>query len=257
MQLNRIYHGDCLEVMKSIPDKSVDMVLCDLPYGTTRLSWDNVIPFDRLWQQYFRVAKDNAAFVLTAQQPFATDLINSCRKYFRYEIIWQKSQVMGFLDAKRKPLRTHENILVFYRRLPTYNPQKTKVENDKKSLGRKRTNSGSFDGYQEFRKPDYVYVEDGSRYPTSVLKISSWNGALFGKTDNAVIHPTQKPVTLFEWLIKTFTNEGETVLDNCSGSGTTAIACLRNNRNYICIEKNEKYYNDSIKRVENEKYKLF
>jgi len=257
MELNRIYHGDCLEVMKDIPDGSVDMILCDLPYGTTRLEWDNVIPFDKLWEQYFRVAKENAAFVLTAQQPFATDLINSCRKHFRYEIIWQKTQVMGFLDAKRKPLRTHENILLFYRKLPTYNPQKTQVEKDKQSWGRKRTNSGGFDGYQEFRKPDYVYVEDGSRFPTSVLKISSWNGALFGKTDKAVTHPTQKPVPLFEWLIKTYTNEGETVLDNCSGSGTTAIACIRNNRNYICIEKNEQYYNDSLKRIENEKYKLF
>lgn len=255
MELNRIYNQDCLKGMRDIPDNSVDMVLCDLPYGTTQFTWDNVIPFDKLWEQYFRVAKENAAFVLTAQQPFATDLINSCRKYFRYEIIWQKTQVMGFLDAKRKPLRTHENILLFYRKLPTYNPQKTTIEKSKQSWGRKRTNSGGFEGYQEFRKPDYVYTEDGTRYPTSVLKISSWNGALFGKTERGVKHPTQKPVDLFRWLIRTYSNPGDVVLDNCMGSGTTAIACIREGRRFVGFETDKKYFDYSIHRIDEEVYK--
>lgn len=254
MELNRIYHGDCLEVMKDIPDGSVDMILCDLPYGTTDCAWDIVIPFDRLWEQYLRITKDNSAICLTSQQPFTTDLINSCRKLFRYEIIWEKTQKMGFVNANKMPLRSHENILVFYKKLPTYNPQKTFDET--KNTGRiRKQRSGRYQGYSMINSG--TYKEDGWRYPHSVLKVSNWNGALFGNNSNATKHPTQKPVALFEWLIKTYTNEGETVLDNCSGSGTTAIACIRNNRNYICIEKNEQYYNDSLKRVENEKYKLF
>lgn len=234
----KLLHGDCLELMKEIADKSIDMILCDLPYGTTNIKWDVVIPFPPLWENYLRIIKDNGAIVLTAQQPFTTDLINSCRKYFRYEIIWEKTQKMGFLDANRKPLRAHENILLFYKKSPTYNPQKIKVD---VPIGRVRQQSGSrAEHYNKMRTGRHV--DDGTRFPASVLKISNWNGALFGKTNNATKHPTQKPVALFEWLVKTYTNEGEIVLDNCMGSGTTGIACKNLNRDFIGIEKEEKYF---------------
>lgn len=240
---------DCLDLLKSLPDASVDLMLQDPPYGTTRLEWDKAPDFSTLWPEWLRVCKENAAIIFTSQQPFTTDLINSCRKFYRYEIIWQKTQVMGFLDAKRKPLRTHENIIVFYKKQPTYNPQKTQVSSDKMSWGRTRKNAGGFDGYQEFRKDDYKYVEDGSRYPTSVINISSWNGALFGKTSREVEHPTQKPVDLMRYLIKTFTNPGETVFDGYSGSGTTAVACVREGRNFIGSELNKDYYDNALKRI--------
>lgn len=254
MDLNKIYFGDCLEVMGNISEASIDMILCDLPYGTTDLKWDVIIPFDKLWENYERIIKPSGAIILTSAQPFTTDLISSKRSLFRYEIIWEKTQKLGFLDANRKPLKGHENILVFYKKQPTYNPQKTIAKNA--PIGRvRKTKEGRAEHYNKHLSG--TYTEDGTRFPSSVLKISNWNGALFGNNSNATKHPTQKPVPLFEWLIKTYTNEGDTVLDNCSGSGTTAIACIRNNRNYICIEKNEQYYNDSLKRIENEKYKLF
>jgi site-specific DNA-methyltransferase (adenine-specific) len=238
--MNEIIQGDCLEVMKTIPDKSIDMVLCDLPYGNTNIDWDTVIDLQKLFQQYDRVIKPNGAIVLTATQPFATDLIQTYRKYFRYDLVWQKALPLGFLNAKRMPLRSHELVLVFYKKLPTYNPQKTFVPN-KQGMGRIRKNSGNFEGYQEFRKADWSYVEKGERYPTSILNISNWNGALFGNTDRVIKHPTAKPVALFEWLIKTYTNEGDLVLDNCIGSGTTAIAAKNTSRNFIGIELDEDY----------------
>jgi site-specific DNA-methyltransferase (adenine-specific) len=251
MELNTIHHGDYLEKMKLIADKSIDMILCDLPYGTTNCKWDVIIPFEPLWKEYLRIIKDNGAILLTAQQPFATDLINSCRKYFRYEIIWEKTQKLGFLNANKMPLRGHENILVFYKKLPTYNPQKYTTTKDKMSWGRTRNTQGQrYVGYANYK--DSSYTDTGERHPHSVIKISNWNGALFGKTDRAVKHPTQKPVELFSWLIKTYTNPGETVLDNCSGSATTAIACIQEGRNYICIEKDETYYQYSLERVQKE-----
>lgn len=254
MDLNRIYLGDCLELMNDIPSGSVDMILCDLPYGTTNIAWDVIIPFAPLWHHYERVIKQNGAIVLTSSQPFTTDLIMSNRSLFRYEIIWAKTQKTGFLDARRKPLKGHENILVFYKKQPTYNPQKT-IKKDTQ-IGRiRKEREGTCLQYSKHLNGKYI--EDGTRYPSSVIEISNWNGALFGNNINATKHPTQKPVPLFEYLIKTYTNEGETVLDNCSGSGTTAIACIRNNRNYICIEKNETYFENSIKRIENENYRLF
>lgn len=243
-----IYNGDCLEVMKDIASQSIDMILCDLPYGNTDNKWDVIIPFNALWQQYERVIKDNGAIVLTAQQPFASDLIQSNKKMFRYEIIWEKSQLGGFLNAKKMPMRGHENVLIFYKRLPTYNPQK------KQTIGTGRVRNApkceTSTNYQYHKKDDYSYTDDGSRFPSSVIKIGNWNGALFGNTEGAVKHPTQKPVPLFEYLIKTYTNEGETVLDNCAGSFTTAIACINTNRKYICIEKEEKYFNMGKMRIE-------
>jgi site-specific DNA-methyltransferase (adenine-specific) len=255
MDLNRIYLGDCLELMNDIPDGSIDMILCDLPYGTTQNKWDIIIPFPELWEQYSRVIKENGAIILTGQQPFTTDLINSNRRIFRYEIIWEKTLPLGFLNAKKMPLRAHENILVFYKKLPTYNPIKVTIKTDQ--LNRIKVSGTEYEGYSPYQKKGWEWTETGERMPKSVIKISNWHGALFGNNSNATKHPTQKPVPLFEYLIKTYTNEGETVLDNCSGSGTTAIACIRNKRNYICIEKNEIYFGNSLKRIENEPYRLF
>lgn len=242
---NSVIHGDCLDVMSDIPNASIDMILCDLPYGTTKNSWDKVINFEKLWAAYLRIIKDNGAIVLTSQQPFATDLINSCRKLFRYEIIWEKTVKLGFLDANRKPLRGHENILVFYKSQPVYNPEKTMV---KETMRVRKQSENRYDGYSAAKSSDYV--NDGSRFPHSVVKFSNHNGAIFGDKTKATKHPTQKPVPLFAWLIKMFTNEGDLVLDSCLGSGTTAIACLETNRNFIGIEKEKKYVDVSEKRIE-------
>lgn len=221
--------GDCLELMKEIPDGSVDMILCDLPYGTTKLEWDIRIPFEPLWEQYNRIIKQNGAIVLFSSQPFTTDLINSQRKLFRYEIIWEKTQRTGFYNANKMPLRCHENILVFYKKLPTYNPQKYELSDDYiknhcTSIGRTRKVSdwhycaGNFVGRCSKEKAEnYSYTDDGTRFPTDVIKFSNWNGTLFGNKSKSVNHPTQKPAPLLEYLIKTYTNEGNTVLDNCMG----------------------------------------
>lgn len=216
--------------MKRIPDKSVDMILCDLPYGTTACKWDVVIPFEPLWEQYERIIKDNGAIVLTASQPFTTDLINSNRKIFRYCHVWDKKRSANPMLAKVQPLKVHEDIVIFYKYRPTYNPQMTKgVFRNKKSYYK----GGNEDAFQ-YKNNDTDRFND-KYYPKSIIEIS--NASQAGKE-----HPTQKPVALFEYLIKTYTNEGETVLDNCMGSGTTAIACINTNRNYIGFEKEEKYF---------------
>lgn len=252
MELNKCYCGDCLDLMKDIPDKSIDMILCDLPYGTTECKWDTIIPFEPLWEQYKRIIKDNGAIVLTASQPFTTDLINSARDIFKYELIWEKTNPTGFFNAKKMPLKIHENILIFYSRLPTYNPTMKIVNTD--SIGRIRINSKSkCEGRSMWgkvsEKNDYIYVENGTRYPTSIIKYSNWNGASFGDISKTIKHPTHKPIPLFEYLIKTYTNEGDLVLDNCVGSGTTAIACINTRRNFIGIEKDEEYFNIAQKWV--------
>ncbi len=232
--------------MEKIPDSSIDMILADLPYGITDCRWDNLIDLKKYFLQANRIIKKNGAIVLTAQQPFATDLINANRDNFRYEIIWEKTQKMGFVNAKKMPLRGHENVLVFYKKLPTYNPQKVQIETNQKGRRRKQR-EGRYEGYSHMRTG--VYVEDGTRFPHSVLKISNWNGALFGNTENATIHPTQKPLELFQWLIRTYTNEGDLVVDTCMGSGTTAISCMIENRRYIGFEKDTSIYNDCMKRI--------
>lgn len=252
-----LLQGDCLELMKDIPEKSIDMVLCDLPYGTTRCSFDIVIPFELLWKQYERIIKDHGAILLFSQQPFTTDLIQSNRKLFRYEIIWEKTLPTGFLNAKKMPMRYHENICVFYKHLPTYNPQMTilsEYEMKERGInkGRVRYNSGAMEQYNEFRKDDWQYEEKGIRYPSDVIRFSNWNGALFGNTDKTVKHPTAKPIDLLEYLIKTYTNDGETVLDNCMGSGSTGVACKNINRDFIGIELNEEYFGISKQRIETE-----
>lgn len=253
IELNKNYNEDCLEGMNRISDVSVDMVLCDLPYGTTQLKWDVCLPLDQLWEQWLRVSKTNAAIVLFSSQPFTTDLINSNRKMFKYEIVWDKVTKTNFYDAHRRPMKSHENILVFYRKQPTYNPQKQRVG---AGTGRVRTNSdfavtnGHFVGTcNRVSAENYRYVDDGTRFPGTIIQFCNWNGALFGDTKRAVKHPTQKPVELCEYLIKTYTNEGDTVLDNCMGSGTTAVACLNTGRNFIGFELDEKYWNLASERV--------
>ena len=231
-----LMQGDCLELMKDIPDGSVDMILCDLPYGTTRNKWDSIIPLEPLWEQYERIIKDNGAIVLTAQTPFDKVLGVSNLKMLRYEWIWEKPNASGQLNAKKMPLKAHENILVFYKKLPTYNPQ---FEWGKPYTLERKNYKGS-DNYGE--QSDHATVSDGRRYPRSIN--------IFGRDKNK-IHPTQKPVALFEYLIKTYTNEGDTVLDNCMGSGTTGVACKNLNRNFIGMELDEDYFNIAKNRIEN------
>lgn len=250
-----IKNGDCLDLMKDIPDKSIDLILCDLPYGITRLEWDKPIPFEPLWEQYNRIIKDNGAILLFSAHPFTTDLINSNRKMFRYEIIWEKSMRTGFYNAKKMPLKIHENILVFYKHLPTYNPQKhylsqEYIEQHLVPIGRKRKNSDykrqksgkAWNGVSKEADKSWEYTDTGERYPTDVIKFSNWNGSLFGNKSKAVKHPTQKPLPLIEYLVKTYSNEGDMVLDNCMGVGTTGVACVHTNRNFIGYELNEDYF---------------
>lgn len=242
MQINngQFWNGDCLELMADIPDGSVDMVLCDLPYGTTQNKWDSVIPFEPLWKQYWRVCKPSAAIVLTAAQPFTSALVMSQPKAFRYSLVFEKSQATGHLNANRAPLRKHEDILIFGQGI-TYNPQKEpKPKKDQRPTirGSKTPNYGSFDPNAE--RTDRVDV----KFPTSVLKFNtSPTGGDKG------LHPTQKPVALFEYLIRTYSNPGELVLDNTAGSGTTAVAAERTGRRWICIERDEDYYLNACARV--------
>ena len=242
MELNKIYNEDCLEGMKRIPDKSVDMILCDLPYGTTSCKWDAIIPFEPLWEQYERVIKDNGAIVLTASQPFTTKLINSNIGNFKYSWVWNKKNSSTALLAKIQPLRIHEDIIVFYKKKPTYNPQMTKGK-PRKDFKKNVSNGEAFNNAIVSRVYDN---SEGLYYPKSILEISNAN-------QRNRLHPTQKPVALFEYLIKTYTNEGETVLDNCMGSGTTAVACLNTNRNYIGFELDKNYYKVILDRIEKHK----
>lgn len=241
--MNDVWLGDCLELMQNIPAKSVDMILCDLPYGTTACKWDTVIPFEPLWTQYKRIIKDNGAIVLFGSQPFTSALVMSNVKWFKCEWIWRKHKGTNIYGVKREPLKIHESCILFAKNKYTYNPQMTEGKPYKQ---RGSHNIGKSDGLIiANKKVGYAKDFDSSkRYPISVQEFSNHN-----QKDNS-FHPTQKPVPLLEYLVKTYTNEGETVLDNCAGSGTTAIACLNTNRNYICIEKEPKYYEIINKRIE-------
>ena len=244
----QLIHGDCLEKMKDIPDKSIDMILCDLPYGTTACKWDVVIPFEPLWEQYKRIIKDNGAIVLTASQPFTSALVMSNIKWFRYEIIWEKERPTNIFFMKNQIGKVHENICVFYKKQPTYNPQL-----EKREFTGKGEVVGNIKNSRTHKNQTYKHREDydcTKRYPRSVLKIQR-DIEKGGKS-----HPTQKPVALFEYLIRTYTNEDDTVLDNCAGSGTTAIACLNTNRNAILIEKDESYYKVALDRFNRHKQQL-
>ena len=232
--LNQVFNEDCLEGMKRIPDKSVDMILCDLPYGTTRNKWDSIIPLEPLWKQYERVIKDNGAIVLTAQTPFDKVLGVSNLKLLRYEWIWQKNKATGHLNAKKMPMKACENVLVFYKKAPIYNPQGL-VKKEIITIRRGGRGNGT-----NYGKSDKDAIQEFENYPRNLVSFS---------IDPGGFHPTQKPVALFEYLIKTYTNEGDVVLDNCMGSGTTAIACLNTNRNYIGFELDGTYHTLLTKRI--------
>ena len=239
---NKVIQGDCLEVMRDIPNQSIDLILCDLPYGTTACKWDVIIPFDLLWGQYKRIIKPNSAIVLTASQPFTSQLVMSNLEWFKYEWTWIKNKSSNFLNAKKQPLRQTENILVFYENNEVYNPQKTQGHKPVNSFT-KRSSDGETTG-----KTQMGFSGGGQtdRHPTNVLNFPVVNN---DNSNGDKFHPTQKPVPLFEYLIKTYTNEGALVLDNCAGSGTTGIAALNTNRNYILIEKEEKYIDVINKRI--------
>lgn len=244
MELNKIYQGECLDVMKEIGDKSIDMILCDLPYGTTACKWDTIIPFEPLWEQYKRIIKDNGAIVLTASQPFTSALVMSNPDMFKYEWIWEKAVGSNFAVAKFQPLKEHENILIFSKSKTIYNPikeerkgsGKARLKNGYKSNGTKTEITG-----MTSNRMGKIYED--LKYPSSVQYFNN-------REKGRGLHPTQKPVALFEYLIKTYTNEGGLVLDNCAGSGTTGIAAINTKRNYILIEKDENYFNIATTRIE-------
>ena len=240
MELNKIYNKDCLVGMKDIKDKSIDMILWDINYGNKKNKWDSIIDLDELWNHYNRIIKDNGAIVLTAQTPFDKVLGVSNLKMLKYEWIWEKTSATGHLNAKKMPMKAHENILVFYKKPPTYNPQKTTGHERKVSTAKHKRNSKNSSNYGESSATTYDSTE---RYPRSVQLFST-------DKQKSSLHPTQKPVALFEYLVKTYTNEGDLVLDNCMGSGTTAVACMNTNRNFIGIELEEKYYNIAKQRIE-------
>src|SRR5699024_7641424 len=248
MELNKIYNEDCLEGMKKIPDKSIDMILSDLPYQVTACKWDTIIPFEPLWEQYERVIKDNGAIVLTASQPFTSALVMSNPKGFKHSWVWHKKNAGNILVAKYQPLKTTEDVLVFSKKgkRVNYHPILSYGHRDrsKDKPQKKKTDLFSEIKSGQF-KPGNNKPGD-ARYPKHLIEFSN-------ASRKGVVHPTQKPVTLFEYLIKTYTNEGETVLDNCMGSGTTAIACINTNRNYIGFELDEGYYKASIERINNHK----
>lgn len=238
--------------MKKLPDKSIDMILCDLPYGTTENKWDVILPFDKLWDQYERVIKDNGAIVLTACQPFAAKLVMSNIKLFRYEWVWNKTSASNFFLANKMPLRVHENILVFYKHLPVYNKQMIPRESprirqmqEKNYVIPKSNKSSNYAIHQS--EYDAKSYDPDWKNPVSILNIPQMRT----NDKERVGHPTQKPVALFENLIKTYTNPGDIVLDNCMGSGTTAIACLNLDRQFIGFENNKEYFDVAMKRIEN------
>ena len=234
-----LFQGDCLDLMGNIPTGSIDMILCDLPYGTTRNKWDSVIPLDDLWAHYERVIKDNGAIVLTAQTPFDKVLGASNLELLRYEWIWEKTSATGHLNAKKMPMKAHENVLVFYKKLPTYNPQKTfgherKVSSAEHKKGSKMTSNWGAHGLTGY--------DSTERYPRSVQVFPT-------DKQKVALHPTQKPVALMEYLIRTYTNEGDTVLDNCMGSGSTGVASKKLGRGFIGMELDVEYFDIAKERI--------
>ncbi len=226
--VNHIFEEDCLDLMDHIPTNSVDMVLCDLPYGTTQNKWDSVIPLDQLWKRYNRIVKPNGAIVLTSQGIFTAKLILSNESNFKYKIVWEKSKATNFLNCKKQPLRKHEDICVFYRKQPTYNPQMRTGKSYSKGI-RKSQNTGSYGDFN----PVLVENKSGLRYPSDIVYYKT------AESEGPVWHPTQKPVELGRYLIRTYTNPGEIVLDNTSGAGSFLVAAVLEGRNFIGIEKNE------------------
>ena len=247
----KLLQGDCLELMKDIPDESVDMILCDLPYGTTASKWDKVIPFDQLWEQYSRVIKKNGAIVLFGSEPFSSKLRMSNIKNYKYDWVWEKPKASGFLLAKKRPLSAHEVVSVFYKKMPTYNPQFTEGKPYLREF--KKGHQGSeTESYNHVPNPLKTRKSDGKRYPRSVQKFTTSEFDDFHGS-----HPTQKPIALLEYLIKTYTNENETVLDNTMGSGSTGVAAINTNRDFIGIELDETYFKIAENRIEQAKKNNF
>lgn len=251
----KLYLGDCLEVMKDIPDKSIDMILCDLPYGTTACKWDTIIPFEPLWKQYKRIVKDNGAIVLFGSQPFTSKLIMSNLDMFREEIIWLKNKSGSGLQAKQKHIKVHENILVFSKNGKyTYNPEKWLVDKKEFLTQRKTFNEVEVGSNIYSKMIKTQKADDGTRNPISIVScrvpFTPSKGKTYSNKDvDLRVHPTQKPIKLLEYLIKTYSNENEIVLDNCMGSGSTGVACINTNRNFIGIELEPKYYEIAKKRI--------
>ena len=246
MKINEIYLGDCLELMpKHVEDKSIDMIFCDLPYGTTANKWDSVIPLDKLWIEYKRVLKENGCILLFSSQPFTTSLINSNMEWFKYEVIWNKLHGTDFQLANKKPMKAHENILLFAPRKTTYNKQMVKREKPINTKGWKQNKRNKdHDNFHIKENIKKVYTE---KNPTTVIEYSLSNGEC---NNTKRVHPTQKPLYLIEWFIKTYTNEGDLILDNTCGSGTTGLGAKNLNRNYIMMEQDPKYYEIACKRVQ-------
>lgn len=236
----KLHKGDCLEIMQEIPTKSIDMILCDLPYGTTNCKWDDIIPFEMLWKHYDRITKENAAVVLFSAQPFTTKLIHSNLKHFRYCWYWKKNNVTGFPFAKYQPMRCIEDICVFYRKQPVYNPQGLK----KVEKPRARKNNIQGDKVYKIKTLNKAYTQKYTNYPKHFLEFKNEVAS-----NKKRLHPTQKPVALLEYLVRTYTNEGETVLDNCMGSGSTGEACINTGRKFIGIERDDGYYHTAKKRI--------
>ncbi len=236
LEEGKFINNDCLEILPKIEDKSIDMIFVDLPYGTTQCKWDSIIPLDILWKEYERIIKDNGAMVFTASQPFTSNLIMSNPKLYRYNWIWEKSKATGYLNSKKMPLKAHEDICIFYKKLPTYNPQMTIGEPYNKGTALRNT-----EVYRE-QKITTVKNDSGLRYPRTVQYFKT------PESEGKTFHPTQKPLLLVEYFIKTYSNEGDLVLDNTAGSFTTALACENLNRRWIAIEKEEKYCLGALER---------
>ena len=241
----RLIHGDCLKEMKNIPNKSINMIICDLPYGTTACKWDIIIPFDKLWEQYNRIIKDNGAIVLFGQEPFSSYLRISNIKSYKYDWIWVKERLTNISQVKKRAGKTVETISIFYKQQPIYNPQMTIYTGTPRTNKVKNGKMGKLTDSQE--KKVFEYEDTGLRYPTQILNFQR-------DCLKSNIHPTQKPVALMEYLIKTYTNEGDLVLDNCMGSGTTGVACKNLNRDFIGIELDEKYFEIAEQRINDAVY---
>ena len=255
MEKNNIYNLDCLEGMRRIPTASIDAIICDLPYGTTACDWDSVIPFDKLWEQYKRIRKPNAPIVLFGAEPFSTMLRMSNLKEFKYDWIWDKVQGSNFMSATKRPLMSHEVISVFYDGFGTYNPQPRKLSAETIAKNNRHFPDKEFEARiygTSFKRHDYSGQEYGK--PKSIITFSKETNNQF--VTNKTFHPTQKPVDLLRYLIRTYSNEGDTILDNCMGSGTTAVACIKEKRNFIGFELNKQYFDKACKRIDAEQRQL-
>ena len=244
----KIYQGDCLELMKNIKDKSIDCIICDLPYGvTSKNKWDTIIPYEPLWKEYKRIIKDNGPIILFGQDKFTAKTMLSNEKMHKYNLIWNKVLTSGFLNAGRMPLREHEDIMIFYKKLPTYNPQFTEGK-PLHGMGEKfkkvKNNNNNYNDFNSCNNPSANREGDTKKYPKSILTFPR-------PASSKMLHPTEKPIELLEYLIKTYSNENDVILDNCMGSGSTGVAALNTNRRFIGIELDENYFNIAKNRLEN------